>query len=135
MLNTKFDIDWNTIKIQISKKKKYMNIIDIYTCVLIVFNANGHMCTHIVINIFRSRTYMHARSRPRTYVHRTYIFALSHQHFSNMCARLPKTYMHAFKEHVCTSGLLWNSLEHARTSSKNISSRLRIYLQKLVKNK
>jgi hypothetical protein len=119
MLNTKFNINRNIIKIQISKKKKYMNIIDLYTCALVIFNANGHMCTLIVINIFRSRTYMHARSRPRTYVHRTYVFALSHKHFSNMGARLPKTYMHALKEHVCTSGLLSNSLEHTSTHAFN----------------
>lgn len=51
----------------------------------------------------------------RTYVHKTYVFEVSHQILSNMCARLPRTYMHfqflinfvktyvhAFKEHIVT---------------------------------
>ena len=33
----------------------------------------------------------------RTYVHKTYVFEVSHQILSNMCARLPRTYMHVFQ--------------------------------------
>ena len=60
----------------------------------------------------------------RTYVHKTYVFEVSHKILSNMCARLPRTYMHAFQEHICSSSLSSNSLKHMCTFSKNIHARL-----------
>lgn len=59
-----------------------------------------------------------------TYVHKTYIFEVSHQILSNMCARIPRTYMHAFQEHICTFSFSSNSLKHMCMSSKNIHARL-----------
>ena len=67
MLYSNFDIDCNTFKIQISKKHKYMNLIDLYTWARIniqhkmdiyvhtlvsLFLEVGHICTRVAVIIF-----------------------------------------------------------------------------------
>ena len=48
----------------------------------------------------------------RTYVHKTYVFEVSHQILSNMCARLPRTYVHAFQKNICFFSFSSNSFKY-----------------------